>query len=395
MRVERLDHYGRGIIKNNGKIGFIKNALENEDIDYEIIKEHKNYFEGITKSISNISNNRVDSPCKYYLKCGGCNLLHMSDDLKIKFKQEKVENVLECLNIKVNDLVYGNNYNYRNKVVLHVSNGRLGLYKDKSNDLIEINNCLLLNKRINEIIEPLKKYVTEEKQVEKITIKIGNITNDVMIILEGKINQYYQLLDMCDVLIINDKVITDKENIISYIGDKKYYVSRNSFFQVNYDISTKIYEKVREYIKQMNSKNILDLYCGVGTIGIYVADIVDSVLGIELVSDAIRDANENMKLNNVNNVSFKLGKVEDLIESIKDKYDTVIVDPPRSGLDKKVAETLMELKPKNIIYVSCDIMTLKRDIEILNSKYKVLEVTPYDMFSNTYHCESITVLERK
>lgn len=395
MRVERLDHYGRGIIKNNGKIGFIKNALENEDIDYEIIKEHKNYFEGITKSISNISNNRVDSPCKYYLKCGGCNLLHMSDDLKIKFKQEKVENVLECLNIKVNDLVYGNNYNYRNKVVLHVSNGRLGLYKDKSNDLIEINNCLLLNKRINEIIEPLKKYVTEEKQVEKITIKIGNITNDVMIILEGKINQYYQLLDMCDVLIINDKVITDKENIISYIGDKKYYVSRNSFFQVNYDISTKIYEKVREYIKQMNSKNILDLYCGVGTIGIYVADLVDSVLGIELVSDAIKDANENMKLNNVNNVSFKLGKVEDLIESIKDKYDTVIVDPPRSGLDKKVAETLMELKPKNIIYVSCDIMTLKRDIEILNSKYKVIEVTPYDMFSNTYHCESITVLERK
>ena len=395
MKVERLDHYGRGIIKKDGKIGFIKNALEQEDIEYELIKEHKNYFEGISKSISNESKDRVKPQCNEYLICGGCNLLHMNDELKVKFKQDKIFNILEKLNTKINELVYSSQYNYRNKVVLHVQNGKIGLYKDKSNELIEVNDCLLLSKKINEIIKVLKDYVKEERKIKTITIKLGNITEEVMIIVEGEIGSYYKLLDLCNVLIINDKVITDQESIISYIGDKRYYVSKNSFFQVNYDISTKIYEKVKSYIKEMGSKNVLDLYCGVGTIGIFIADAVENVLGIEVVEDAVKDANKNMRLNNIDNISFRLGKVEDLIQDIKGIYDTVVVDPPRGGLDKKVIDSLIEINPKNIIYVSCDIMTLRRDLEMLNEEYNIIEVTPYDMFPNTFHCESIAVLERE
>ena len=395
MKVEKLDHYGRGIIKENGKIGFIKNALINEEIEYKIISEHKNYFEGEMLKVNNKNDNRIEPICKYYLECGGCNLLHMNSELKRSFKEEKVENVLRNLNIKINNLVYSNEFNYRNKVVLHVSNGKLGFYKDKSNFLIEIDKCYLLNNKINEVISYLKDYVKKETNINKITIKLGNITNEVMIIIDGIVNSYSKLLDICDCLIINDKIITDKENIISYIGNKKYYISRNSFFQVNYDISTKIYDKVKDYIKEMNSKNVLDLYCGVGTIGIYVADIVDNVLGIEVVDDAIEDAIKTKELNGINNIEFMLGKAEDLIKDLNNKFDTVIVDPPRSGLDKKVVNFLKTIKPNNIIYVSCDIMTLKRDLEFLKEDYKVLEVTPYDMFPNTYHVETVMILERK
>lgn len=395
MKVERLDHFGRGIVKDNGKIGFIKNALIGEDIELEKVNDYKNYFEGITNSIKEKSNDRVDPGCKYYLECGGCNLLHMSSNLKKTFKEEKVNNIFKDLNININSLVTSNSYNYRNKVVLHVENSKLGFYKDKSNQLIEIDKCLLLNDKINEVIKYLKEYIKEENNIEKITIKLGNITNQIMIIIDGKINSYYKLLDICDVLIINDKVITDSKSIISYIGDKKYYVSKNSFFQVNYDISTKIYDKVREYIKNIGSKNVLDLYCGTGTIGIYVADLVDSVLGLEVVSDAVSDAIKNKELNKVDNIEFMLGKVEDLIDNIKDNYDTIIVDPPRNGLNRKVIDTILSLKPNNIIYVSCDVMTLKRDLELLNGKYNIIELTPYDMFPNTYHIESVLILERK
>ena len=398
MKVERLDHYGRGIIKVNGKIGFIKNALEDEDIKFEIIKENKKYFEGSTKEINNQNKDRVTPICPYYNSCGGCHLMHMNDDLQKKFKTEKINNIInKFLDSKViiNDIVRTNGLNYRNKVVLHVENDKLGFYKDKSNELIEIDNCLLLNTRLNEIISSLKDYIKEETSINKITIKFGNITNEVMIIVEGSVKNYYKLLEISDVVVINNEVITDKKYINSYIGDKKYVISKNSFFQVNYLVATLIYDKVRNYIKELNSKNVLDLYCGAGTIGIYIADLVDSVLGIEVVSDAINDAEVNKEFNNVKNIEFILGKVEKLVDKINNKFDTVVLDPPRSGLDKKVVETLLKVKPKNIIYVSCDPITLARDLKLLEDDYNIIEITPYDMFSNTYHVECVSLLSNK
>lgn len=398
MKVEKLDHYGRGIIKIDGKIGFIKNALINEDIEIKIIKENKKYFEGESIEISNKNIDRIDPICCYYNNCGGCHLMHMNNNLQKDFKTNKINNIMNKFldsNIKINDVVKVNNLNYRNKVVLHVKNNKLGFYKDKSNDLIEINECLLLNDKLNEIISILKDYIKEETNINKITIKLGNITNEIMLIIEGSVNNYYKLLEISDVLVINNEVITDKKYINSYIGNKKYVVSKNSFFQVNYDIATKIYDKVRNYIGKLNSKNVLDLYCGAGTIGIYISDLVDSVLGIEVVSDAISDAEINKKINDVNNINFLLGKVENLTDKISNKFDTIILDPPRSGLDKKVIETLLKIKPENIIYVSCDPLTLARDLKILEDKYNIIEVTPYDMFCNTYHIECVTRLEKK
>lgn len=398
MKIEKMDYYGRGIARSSSKVYFIENALKDEDVSITLLKKKKKYCEAKSKEINNISKDRIEAKCKYYNVCGGCQLMHIKKEKQEEFKREKVEEVLKkFLNYSkdINDIVFSNNFNYRNKVVLHVKDNKLGFYKNKTNELIEIDKCLLLNPVINDLISYLKKYVKKE-DIEKITIKVGNKTNEVMLIIDGSIAYYQNLLEIVDVLIINEKVMTTKDYITSYIGNKKYIIKRNSFFQVNYDISTRMYDKVKDVIVKEKSKNVLDLYCGTGTIGIYISDVVSKITGIEVVSDAIESANINKKINNVENIEFILGKVEDKLDFISNNnIDTVIVDPPRSGLHKKVIPILEKISPKTIIYVSCDPMTMARDIKLLSNNYELVEVTPYDMFPNTYHVETVCVLKKK
>lgn len=398
MKIEKLDYYGRGISRSSGKVYFIENALKDEDVSITLLKEKKKYCEAKLKEISNISKDRTEAKCKYYNVCGGCQLMHIKEEKQEEFKKEKVEEILKKFlkyNKDVNDIVFSKNFNYRNKVVLHVKDNKLGFYKNKTNELIEIDKCLLLNPVINDLISYLKNYI-ELKDIEKITIKVGNKTNEVMLIIDGSIAYYQNLLEIVDVLIINKKVMTTKDYITSYIGNKKYIIKRNSFFQVNYDISTRMYNKVKDIIVKEKSKNVLDLYCGTGTIGIYINDVVSKITGIEVVSDAIESANTNKKINNVENIEFILGKVEDKLDFISNNnIDTIIVDPPRSGLHKKVIPILEKISPKTIIYVSCDPITMARDITLLSNNYELVEVTPYDMFPNTYHVECVCVLNRR
>ena len=398
MKIEKLDYYGRGISRSSGKVYFIENALKDEDVSITLLKEKKKYCEAKLKEISNISKDRTEAKCKYYNICGGCQLMHIKDKKQEEFKKEKVEEILKKFinyNKDVNDIVFSKNFNYRNKVVLHIKDNKLGFYKNKTNELIEIDKCLLLNPVINDLISYLKNYI-ELKDIEKITIKVGNKTNEVMLIIDGSIAYYKKLLEIVDVLIINEKVMTTKDYITSYIGNKKYIIKKNSFFQVNYDISTRMYNKVKDVIVKEKSKNVLDLYCGTGTIGIYISDVVSKITGIEVVSDAIEAANINKKINNVGNIEFILGKVEDKLDFISNNnIDTVIVDPPRSGLHKKVIPILEKISPKTIIYVSCDPITMARDIKLLSNNYELVEVTPYDMFPNTYHVECVCVLKLK
>ena len=398
MKIEKLDYYGRGISRSSGKVYFIENALKDEDVSITLLKEKKKYCEAKLKEISNISKDRTEAKCKYYNVCGGCQIMHIKEEKQEEFKKEKVEEILKKFlkyNKDVNDIVFSKNFNYRNKVVLHVKDNKLGFYKNKTNELIEIDKCLLLTPVINDLISYLKNYI-ELKDIEKITIKVGNKTNEVMLIIDGSIAKYQKLLEIVDVLIINEKVMTTKDYITSYIGNKKYIIKRNRFFQVNYDISTRMYDKVKDVIVKEKSKNVLDLYCGTGTIGIYISDVVSKITGIEVVSDAIEAANTNKKINNVENIEFILGKVEDKLDFISNNnIDTVIVDPPRSGLHKKVIPILEKISPKTIIYVSCDPITMARDIKLLSNNYELVEVTPYDMFPNTYHVECVCVLKLK
>ena len=192
---------------------------------------------------------------------------------------------------------------------------------------------------------------------------------------------------------LNDKLVFGSNTIIDSLGDYKFNISPKSFFQVNHNQTINLYNQVKTYLGK-NNNEVLDLYCGTGTIGIYVSENCKKITGIELNKSAVIDAIENVKLNNLTNAEIKQGDVGTLLDE-KNTYDAIIVDPPRSGLDKKTRETLLKIKSNKLIYISCDPITLARDINDLKEIYEIIDITLFDMFPNTYHVESLVLMELK
>lgn len=396
VKIEKLDHFGRGITKIDNKICFVDGALTDEVVDAEIVRKKAKYLEGKATKIIDSSKHRRKVECPYYDVCGGCNLLHLSYDEENKFKEMKVAEILKRYgnkeNIKINSISFGEESGYRNKVVLHGSDGKLGFYKEGSNELVQIKSCLLLPDIINKLVDKLND-IARESDIRKVSIRVSNDLDKVMVKIDGKISDISSIRDMVDVLIINDQVISLEDKIISKIGDVSYSVSIGSFFQVNRDLTSKLYEKVLEYVKNIRPNKVLDLYCGTGTIGIYVSKYALEIVGVDSCKSSIDNAFFNRRLNNVNNINFICDKVENVIEQFNN-IDLIIVDPPRAGLDTKTINYIEKIAPDTIIYVSCDPVTLARDLNLLDN-YEVLEVTPFNMFPRTYHVECVTVLWRK
>ena len=395
-KVDKLDDFGRGIVKINNKVCFVKNALKDEVVELKVINDKKKYMIGESTKIVKESSERICPKCEYYNVCGGCNLGHISFNEENNFKIEKVKNIFKKfadLDINIDKINIVNEYNYRNKIVLRVKDNKLCLLEEGSNNKTKIDKCLLVNDKINDVITKLNKIIKDEEKLEKVMIRYSNYNDEIMIKIEGEVINIDNLKSICSSLIINDKVIT-KDFIIGTILDKKFYISSNSFFQVNYDVINILYKKIIEIIKSNNSKRVLDLYCGVGSIGICVSDYVEEVFGVEVVEDAVKNAELNKEFNNASNINFKCGKVEDVINKDNVNFDTIIVDPPRSGIDKKTIEVLNNSNCNLIIYVSCDPITLARDVKLL-SNYEVKEVELFNMFPRTYHCESVCTLKRR
>ena len=340
------------------------------------------------------SPDRIESKCPYSNVCGGCCFQDYDYFLENKYKEDKIRSLIErhlsLSSINVNSIVFNDEFNYRNKIILHGDSDSLGLYKNKTNEIINIDYCLISNKKINSIIGILKNF----KDIDEVLIRTSNDENSVIVDIKGKVFDYKDLKNVCDVLIINDEYISDKRNIITNIGNKMYYLSSNSFFQVNGILINKLFDKFLEYVKNIKPSTVLDLYCGTGSFGIYISEYVKKIVGVDYNKSNIDDANRNKKLNNINNIEYICDKVENVIDRF-DNFDLVIVDPPRAGLDRKCCNYLLEMNSNYIIYISCDPNTLIRDLKILSEKYDLLEITPYNLFPRTYHCESITVLERK
>lgn len=395
--IDRLDHYGRGICNVDGKICFVKNALPKEEVEIEIIKEKKKYLEGKVVRYLKSSKSRIKENCPYSSICGGCNLNHISFEEENAFKTKKVKDLVEKFSkvdsSLVRDISFLEDAFYRNKVVFHVRDKRLGFYEENSNRLVEVDQCYLVVDEINALIPTLKELVVVNA-ISEITVRVGNISKEVMVSLKGKVTNYSPIIDKVDVLVINDKIITKKESITSQIGEYKFLVSYDAFFQVNKNLTEKLYDEILKNIKKNHSSNVLDLYCGTGTIGIYISKYVKYVVGIEINKMAVEDAKSNKILNSINNIDFMAGKVEELVSSIKDKFDTVIVDPPRSGLDKVTLENVIKISPDLLIYTSCDPVTLARDLNILKEFYTIKYIQPFNMFPRTYHVETVCVLER-
>ena len=395
VKIEKLDNLGRGITYINNKICFIENSLPNEIVDIEITKDKSKYLEGKVIKYIETSPYRIEEECPYSSICGGCNLNHMCYNDENKFKTKKVKDLITKYGNTNPDLVENIIYNdrnyYRNKIILHGKDKELGLYKKETNEIIPIKECLLVNPKINEIISILNNINTG---IEEVTIKTSNDNSKVMISITGEISSPNELLNICNVLILNNNYLTNNQVIETNIGNKKYYQSINSFFQVNNTLTKELYNEVLINVKDKNYKKVLDLYCGTGTIGIYIKDYVDKVIGIDYNKSNIEDAIKNVELNNLDNIEFICDKVENKIDEFTD-IDLVIVDPPRAGLDNKTKDYLKKINSNEIIYVSCDPMTLSRDIKDLSDTYKVKYIKPFNMFPRTYHCESVCILERK
>lgn len=394
-KIEKLDNFGRGISHINNKIVFISNALGDEVVDATTTYSNKKFDEAKVNEIIEVSRMRIKPICPYFDICGGCNLLHMNYDDQLKFKYNKVKDIIFKYlkeNIKVNDVIYSNQFNYRNKASFEVKE-KLCYKMRKSTNLVDINYCYLLDNNINDIVHVLNNL--NLKNINNITIRTGE--EDIMVSISGNPTQEIidALREKARSIYVNDKLVYGRSNIVSKIGNYEFLVSAKSFFQVNKYNVKNLYDKVLEYAELTGNENILDLYCGTGTIGIYLSKYAKSVIGIEVNEQAIFDANVNKNKNNIENISFICDTTSNINNIVNNDFDVIIVDPPRSGLDKNTINFLINSKARRIVYVSCDIMTLVRDLNILKQDYDIREITPVDMFPNTYHVECVCVLKLK
>lgn len=440
--VEIIDNgiSGEGIAKIESIPVFIPNTIKGEKVKIKILKVLSSYAFGKAIEILEKSNNRIEPDCKTYPRCGGCNLRHCNYEATIEMKKNSVQNTLSKAlgrRIEVHEVLKMEEpYFYRNKLQYPLGidkEGRsvMGVYAERSHDIISTNECKiqdkLCQKIANFIFEFIKKNdipVYNEKTLKgslrHIVIRIGKNTNEVMVTLVTNTNQISKEKQLITAITNNFKevktiakninskntnvILGDKTEIIfgdgyiyDYLGDKKFKISPMSFYQVNPVQTEKLYSKAVEYAELTGSETIFDLYCGIGTIGIFASDNVKKIYGIETIPEAIEDAKENARINGIQNGEFYSGNVEKvlpkLIEERKLSADVIFIDPPRKGCDKVAIDTILKIAPKKIVYVSCNPATLGRDIKLLEEKYDLKKLAICDMFCFTHHVECCSILK--
>ncbi len=394
--IVKFDNLGRGIGYLNDKIIFVPKSVPGDIIEVKITLEKKNYYEGKILNIIKPSRMRKEVKCPYFDICGGCDLMNISVSENLDYKLEKVNEILHKNNIdyEVKEIIKSNSeFNYRNKVTLKIVNREIGYYENNSHNLVSIDYCYLCNDVINEIIKDLKLL---EIVNGEIVIRC-NYNEEILLNIKSsdEIKNINELINKYKIvgIVQNDKTIYGENYFIDKINNYIFKVSYNSFFQVNPYICGKLFELIEKYTE--NSHNIIDLYCGVGTLSIVASKNALKVIGIEIVENAIIDANLNKNLNNKKNIEFICNDTKKIIEKITNDFDTIIFDPPRNGVSSKVIEEVINENIEKIIYVSCDPITLARDLKLLENYYNIIDFKLLEMFPNSEHVESIVLLERK
>lgn len=395
--IEKLDNKGSGITYIDNKITFVKNALPGEVVELKLIKESKKYNEAIVVNYDKTSPNRLPAPCPYFNSCGGCDLLHMNYENSLLFKKEKLSSIIyKYANIKydIEVIPSPNNLSYRNKITLKVINGKYGYYETKTHHLIEVTSCLLAEPAINKLLKDFKLLHVKDGEV---TIR-SNYNNELLIWIKSKNQVTPDITSLKNKhkivgIILNDTVLSGSPTFIEIINHQLFQVSYDSFFQVNRHICSILFDLVASVINE--GETIVDLYCGVGTLGINASSKARKAFGIEIVKNAVLNAITNSKINKKNNIYYMLGDVSECLPKIKEHIDTMIVDPPRAGLDKITKETIISFKPNKIVYVSCDPMTLARDLKELSPYYDIVKIKGLDMFPFTEHVETFCVLNKR
>ena len=433
---------GVGIGKYEGFTVFIEGGLIQDKVKVRINKSKKNYAVGDIVEIIEKSPFRVDRICSDDLKdCGGCQIQELDYNKQLELKTNEVKQVISRIgkleNVEIHETIgMQSPCRYRNKAQFPIQNingsTAIGFYKKKSHDVIPTDMCVIQHDINDKIIKIIKTYIqaynvsiynetTHTGVLRHLVTKVGFTTNEVMVVLVANGTNLPHLNELASVLkenipgfktlVLNvnkakTNVILGKENkviygngkINDYIGDLVFEISPLSFFQVNPVQTEVLYNKALEYAELKENDTVFDIYCGIGSISLFLAQKATKVYGIEIVEDAIKDAKINAKLNNLNNVEFYVGKAEEVVPKMYSEGKTanvVVVDPPRKGCDEKVLDTIVSMKPDRVVYVSCNPSTLARDLAYLDERgYKCVEIQPVDMFPHTMHVETVAKLRR-
>ena len=438
LEIVDLNNEGMGVGKYKGFTFFVEGCTLGDKVLFEIIKLKKNYGLGRTIEILEESPYRIESKCIYSDKCDGCELHNLKYDKQLELKRNIVKSNLERIG-KIKDIIVKETigmeypYRYRNKGEFKVGpNYEIGYFKRGTHDIYPVESSIIQKETADKVIrllkEFMKKYKVEgyDRKVKKGIIKNlvvrTNKDNKVMVVIVTKgeklphkkelidiftsqpeldVVSIYQNINPRDTSVIlgaKDIKLYGEERLIDYIGEYKFLISPKSFFQVNHVQTKVLYNKVVEYLNLKGNETVADLYCGIGTISLYISKCAKKVYGVEVVKEAIEDAKENLKLNQVDNVEFILGRSEDILPELNNKgirFNAIVVDPPRSGLDRGLIDAIVEANPEKIVYVSCNPSTLARDLGYLVEEgYKVMEVQPVDMFPHTSHVETVVLMSR-
>ena len=444
ITIEDMGSEGEGVGKVDGFTLFVKDALPGDVVRVKVIKEGKTYGYGRMMEVITPSEYRVAAVCPVARQCGGCQIQEMSYEAQLAFKEKKVQNNLERIGkLSLSDYeictIIGMEepWHYRNKAQFPVGTDKegniiTGFYAGRTHSIIPCDDCVIgdgINKRILEIIKDhMKEYgiqpYNEENHtglVRHVLIRKGFTTGQIMvcIVINGMefkcskelVEKLTKIEGMTSVSlninreksnVIMGKTVIDlygEGYITDYIGEVQFRISPLSFYQVNPIQTKELYGKALEFAGLTGNETVWDMYCGVGTISLFLAKSARKVYGVEIVPQAIEDARKNAKLNGIENAEFFVGKAEEVVPKMYKEYglgaDVVVVDPPRKGCDEKLLETMISMSPKRIVYVSCDSATLARDVKYLGEHgYRVEKVQPVDMFAHSFHVETVVLLER-
>lgn len=452
IKIIDMDEKGQGIGKVEGFTLFVKDTVIGDVAEVKVMKTKKTYGFAKLMKIITPSPDRIEPACPYARACGGCQLQEMSYDAELRFKENKVKNNLirlggfpEEFTESIKEPIVGMNpcFRYRNKAQYPVGvdkegNPIVGFYAGHTHDIIANTDCLLgreVNQKILRIIldflkkEKIKPYneTTNAGLFRHVLIREGFKSGEIMvcIVINGK--SFPKENELCEKLVLEvpeiasiclnvneektnvimgntTKVLWGKETVSDTLGEVKFNISARSFYQVNPVQAEKLYSKALEYANLSGKESVWDLYCGIGTISLFLARNAGKVYGVEIIPEAIEDAKENALANGITNAEFFVGKAEEVLpEFYSGKNDSdmlhpdvIVVDPPRKGCDEKCLETMLIMEPDRIVYVSCDSATLARDLKILCAeKYELKAWQVYDQFCKTVHCETVALLSKR
>ena len=447
VKIEDIGVDGEGIGKVDGYTLFVKDAIVGDVVEAVITKAKKNYGYAKMLKIIEASEYRVPAKCPVARKCGGCQVQELSYEAQLEFKARKVYGNLQRIGgFSENELdavmepICGMEepFYYRNKAQFPIGTDKegniiAGFYAGRTHQIIPNMDCALgvdVNKEILQLIvdfmnkEHVPAYNEESRQglVRHVLIRYGFKTREIMVCLvingdnlpksQKLVDKLTKIPGMTSITLSinkeNTNVIMGKEikplwgqgYITDYIGNVKYQISPLSFFQVNPAQTEKLYGLALEYADLQGEETVWDLYCGIGTISLFLAQKAKQVYGVEIIPQAIDDARNNARINDINNAEFFVGKAEEVLpEQYKTNQvyaDVIVVDPPRKGCDETLLQTMVQMQPERIVYVSCDSATLARDLKYLcENGYELKRVRPVDQFPMTTHTETVALLSRQ